>query len=81
MHNTAPSLGWSVQPFFAIHDFDVVMARDDNIGIAPVINNGVQQDILIAISITLGIQHLSDDICGQFFGTAIREANLVDLCV
>ena len=57
------------------------MARDSNICITPIIYNGGQQDILIAIRLTLGVQRLSNDINSQLFGATIQEVDLIDTCV
>ena len=59
----------------------MVMARDGGISIAPIVNNRVQQDILIAIRLTLGVQRLSNDINSQLFGATIQEVDLIDTCV
>ena len=49
--------------------------------LAPEIHNGIQEDILIAISITLGIQHLSNDVCSMLFGATIEEMYFIDMSV
>ena len=49
------------------------MGRNSDISIVPIVFNGVEQDILIAVSIKLGIQCLSDDIGDQFCETFIRS--------
>ena len=74
-------MGRACNHFLAINDLDLIVAGDSYIGIAPVVHNGVQEDILIADPIPLGVQHLSNDVRGQFFGTTIWEVDLIDPCI